>query len=63
MTRAALSTSGRAKSDFLSVEVKGPHAFRRGFENLKMAAHKYPWIKWVLVWKENGEWREQTVLP
>jgi hypothetical protein len=45
------------------IEVKGPHSFRGGFENLKMAAHKYPWINWVLVWKENGEWQEQTVLP
>lgn len=47
----------------VGIEVKGPHAFRGGFENLKMAAHQYPWIKWVLVWKENGEWCEQTVLP
>lgn len=47
----------------VGIEVKGPHAFRGGFENLKMAAHQYPWIKWVLVWKENGEWVEQVVLP
>lgn len=47
----------------LAIEVKGPHAFRGGFENLKMAAHQYPWIKWILVWKENDEWREQVVLP
>lgn len=45
------------------IEVKGPHSFRGGFENLKMAAHQYPWIKWILVWKENGEWQEQTVIP
>ena len=44
-------------------EVKGPHAYRGGFENLKMAAHQYQWIKWILVWKENGEWQEQVVLP
>lgn len=43
-------------------EVKGPHAFRGGFENLKMAASTYPdWI-WKLVWKENGVWQEQVVL-
>lgn len=43
-------------------EVKGPHSFRGGFENLKMAATTYPeWI-WSLVWKENGEWLEQVVL-
>ena len=59
------------KSDFVvwwpkgpeSIEVKGPHAFRGGFENLKMAAHKYPWIEWTLVWKACDKWMRQTVLP
>lgn len=50
-------------SPMVAYEVKGPHSFRGGFENLKMAAHQYPWIKWVLVWKENGQWQEQVVLP
>lgn len=50
-------------SNPIGIEVKGPHAFRGGFENLKMAAHQYPWIKWVLVWKDQGQWQEQTVLP
>jgi hypothetical protein len=44
-------------------EVKGPHAFRGGFENLKMAARLYPFLKWKLAWKENGIWKEQVVLP
>lgn len=44
-------------------EVKGPHAFRGGFENLKMAATTYPELRWVLAWKENGEWKLQDVLP
>lgn len=44
-------------------EVKGPYSFRGGFENLKVAAHKYPQVKWSLVWKENGQWKEQTVWP
>lgn len=44
-------------------EVKGPHAFRGGFENLKVAASLYPEVRWVLVWKEAGVWREQEVLP
>ncbi len=44
-------------------EVKGPFAHRGGFENLKMAAHKYPWFRWKLIWKENGKWQEQEVLP
>lgn len=45
-------------------ECKGPRAFRGGFENLKVAAHEYPEIAWILVWKdEAGAWREQRVLP
>lgn len=44
-------------------EIKGPHAFRGGFENLKVAAHQYPNIHWILVWKENRNWQEQEVLP
>ena len=44
-------------------EVKGPHAFRGGFENLKVAAAAYPEIRWVLVWKVAGEWQQQVVLP
>lgn len=53
------------KPEVKCIEVKGPHVFRGGFENLKMAAHQYPWIKWILVWKDpqNGQWVEQTVLP
>lgn len=62
------------KPDFLKVgddedaplvayEVKGPHAFRGGFENLKMAAQQYPWIKWVLAWKVGGDWKQQIILP
>lgn len=43
-------------------EVKGPHAFRGGFENLKVAASTWLEVKWILVWKENGEWKQQEVL-
>ncbi len=50
-------------SIFTCWEVKGPHAFRGGFENLKVAASLYPEVKWILVWKDNGEWKEQDVLP
>lgn len=57
------------KVDFCSFEletcweVKGPHAFRGGFENLKCAADRYPEFQWLLVWQEDGSWREQRVLP
>lgn len=44
-------------------EVKGPHAFRGGLENLKVAAGLYPEIRWILVWKEKGRWQQQNVLP
>ena len=44
------------------VEVKGPHAFRGGFENLKVAAGLYPEFNWLLVWKQDGVWKEQKVL-
>lgn len=44
-------------------EVKGPHAFRGGFENLKVAAHQWLHVKWYLVWKDGPHWRTQQVLP
>lgn len=44
-------------------EVKGPKAFRGGFENLKVAAAQWPEWDWILVWKENGQWQKQLVLP
>lgn len=43
-------------------EVKGPHAFRGGFENLKVAAGLYPDVQWFLAWKEDNLWRQQEVL-
>lgn len=47
----------------LFVEVKGPHAFRGGFEFLKVAAAQHPWATFRLVWKSKGEWLHQTILP
>jgi hypothetical protein len=44
-------------------EVKGPHAFRGGFENLKVAAGLWPEFRWLLVWKDGGVWQEQVILP
>ena len=61
------------KPDFLRVrgisgrlmlyEVKGPHSFRGGFENLKVAAGLYRDMDWRLVWKQSGQWQTQDVLP
>jgi hypothetical protein len=44
-------------------EVKGPFAFRGGFENLKVAASLYPEHDWHLIWKEDGKWLRQHILP
>lgn len=44
-------------------EVKGPKAWRGGFEFLKIAAHAWPKVRWVLVWKDDGGWNEEEVLP
>lgn len=52
------------ETGIMAFEVKGPFAHRGGFENLKVAAHQYgKRIKWTLVWKEQGQWKEQIVLP
>lgn len=48
----------------VAIEVKGPYAYPGALDKLKLAAHQYPWIKWVLAWKnEASEWQEQVVLP
>jgi hypothetical protein len=51
-----------SKDRVIAWEVKGPHAFRGGKEFLKIAAYQYPEIKFVLVWKENGQWVTQEIL-
>lgn len=51
------------RSRTAAYEVKGPHAFRGGYENLKVAAGLYLAITFFLVWKENGTWQEQEILP
>lgn len=46
-------------------EVKGPRAFRGGFENLKVAARVWPEVRWLLVWrdKDSGQWKRQEIKP
>jgi hypothetical protein len=67
--RLWLSNGGWYKPDFfvpgemLFIEVKGPHAFRGGFENLKRAASTHRWAKFRLVWRVSGQWKFQEVLP
>lgn len=47
----------------MAYEVKGPHAFRGGFENLKVAASTYQNIFWSLAWKDGGQWQLQEMYP
>jgi hypothetical protein len=47
-------------------ECKGPKQMKnvaRGILTLKVAAHQWPEVRWVLVWRERGEWLTQEVLP
>jgi hypothetical protein len=49
----------------IAYEVKGPKAFRGGFENLKVAARVHPWVRFFLVWEDKGtgKWERQEILP
>lgn len=44
-------------------EVKGKFAWDDAVVKLKMAAHEWPEVRWILVWKEGKQWKEQVVLP
>lgn len=43
-------------------EVKGKHAWDDAIVKLKVAATSFPEIRFVLVWKNGGEWRQQEVM-
>jgi hypothetical protein len=44
-------------------EVKGPHSWDDSIVKLKVAAHEWRAIRFVLIWKENGRWQQQEILP
>jgi hypothetical protein len=44
-------------------EVKGPWVDGDSFPKLKMAAAKYPEVKWNLVWHTKNGWQRQEVKP
>ena len=44
-------------------EVKGKWVDGDSFPKLKTAASVFPEISWRLVWKSDGIWKEQIVLP
>lgn len=67
--RFKLSTGCHYTPDFFSFsqmtawEVKGRHAWEDSLIKLRMAAKVWPNIRWMLVWKDDGQWQEQHVLP
>lgn len=48
--------------EFNGYEVKGFMRDDAGVK-LKMAAKEYPWFRWILVWKQKGNWKRQVILP
>lgn len=44
-------------------EVKGPYAREDSTIKLKMAANLYPEWRWRLVYKRDGQWVTETILP
>jgi hypothetical protein len=52
----------KVNGQIICYEVKGPFAFRGGFENLKSAAFQWPQVQFILVWKKNGIWQHQEIL-
>lgn len=44
-------------------EVKGPKAWDDAIAKIKMAASVYRMWRWFLVWKQDGRWAFQEVLP
>ena len=44
-------------------EIKGPKMWDDAVVKLKVAASMWPDIKWLLMWKDDGQWHEQEILP
>ena len=47
-------------------ECKGPRQMKsmaRAMLTIKVAAAQWPEVTWILVWKDDGQWKEQTVIP
>lgn len=42
-------------------EVKGPWMTDDSVVKLKVAAHEYPWVRFLLAWKVSGQWQVQPV--
>lgn len=67
--RFKLGTGCHYTPDFFSLatmtafEVKGKYAWEDSKLKIRMAAKVWTSIKWVLVWKEDGKWLSQIVIP
>lgn len=47
-------------------ECKGPKEMRgvaKGTMTIKVAAHLWPEVRWILVYKRDGQWVTETILP
>lgn len=45
-------------------EVKGKKSFRDAMDTIKWAAHEWPEVTFMMVWKDaDGRWQEQIALP
>ncbi len=44
-------------------EIKGPKMWDDAVVKIKVAASTYPRIHWWIVWKKDGVWQEQEILP
>lgn len=42
---------------------KGMKGVAKGILALKVAATTYPENKWIIIWKDNGQWRQQEIKP
>lgn len=54
---------GEKRGEIHAWEVKGRQAWDDAIVKLKVAAAQWPSISFYLMWKENGVWQTQHVLP
>lgn len=58
-----ITAFGGKRGEIHAWEVKGKHSWDDAIVKLKVAAHEWPSISFYLMWKENGQWQTQQVLP
>lgn len=50
-------------ADMILYEVKGDHAWDDAIVKLKVVARQWPHLNFALIWKQDGQWMEQAILP